>query len=214
MPHQQAGRRNLGDIINISGIIILAGGRSLRLGEDKILADLAGQSALDYLLHRLLRALPQAPVIAVGKPRPSRCHPRWVREDPPEGGPVAGLAAGLAALPGSPAPSDQWFMLLAGDLPFAALAVPALLRATPQGNTALVAIDETHRRQPLLACYQRAAVAQILAATHVNGMAMHELLQKLRVGPVSVPPQSCWDIDTPEDLERARRVIEESRTTS
>ncbi|MGH3433518.1 MAG: NTP transferase domain-containing protein, partial [Thermocrispum sp.] len=77
--------------------VILAGGAAARLsGVDKPMLEVGGKP----LLHTVIGAVAgAAAVVVVGPRRTDTMRVRWAREDPPGGGPVAALAAGLAALP-------------------------------------------------------------------------------------------------------------------
>ncbi len=104
--------------------IILGGGRSARMGRDKRSLRLGGRSllalAVDACAARDL-------IVAVTPDLPDDVPAeRVVRtlEDPPFGGPVAGIAAGVAALP--PAHPDDEVLLLACDLPHVAEIVAVL----------------------------------------------------------------------------------------
>src|SRR3954451_21606618 len=73
--------------------VVLAGGSGRRLGGvDKPALRVGSTSLLD----RVLGAVPDASsVVVVGPSRATSRPVTWVREDPPGGGPVAALAAGL-----------------------------------------------------------------------------------------------------------------------
>lgn len=76
------------------GAIILTGGGSSRMGADKALLEWGGRRAID-LVADVARASGAVAIVTAG----TRDYglPR-APEDPPGGGPVAGLAAGAAAL--------------------------------------------------------------------------------------------------------------------
>ena len=76
---------------------------------------------------------------------------RLVREQPPGGGPVAALRAGLAEVP------TDVVALLAGDLPFLTGALVAELRARLTGDGVLV-VDDGGRDQYLLGVWRTAAL--------------------------------------------------------
>jgi molybdopterin-guanine dinucleotide biosynthesis protein A len=184
-------------------VVVLAGGTSRRMGGgDKTALDLrAGQSVLGHLVSSLDTSVP---VVVVGPSRPLERSVTWARESPVGGGPLAGLAAGLAALP---AQSDDatWVVVIAGDQPFAAMAVPALLAGPQSGIDGVVAVDQDGRAQPLLAAYRRSALAAALSGP-VGGRSMHSLLDRLVTRPVEVPPRACLDVDDDAALRRAREL--------
>lgn len=171
-------------------------------GGDKTALDLgAGRSVLDHLVSGLD---PVVPVVVVGPERPLERSVTWARERPPGGGPLAALAAGLAALPGS---GPDWLVLLAGDQPFAADGVPLLLAAAGAADIdAVLGVDPGGRDQPLLAAYRSAAVRTVLEplGPAVAGHAMAWLLDRLRVRRLPLADSITVDVDDPASLARAR----------
>ncbi|MGN6300391.1 MAG: molybdenum cofactor guanylyltransferase [Angustibacter sp.] len=183
-------------------VVVLAGGSSRRLGHDKIVAALADGTVLDGLLEALRRRLPGTPVVCVGPPRDTQRQVTWLIEDPPGGGPVAGLARAL-----DDTPDDAWLAVVAGDQPFAGPAVAELARAAeaaPSDVDALLARDDG-RAQPLLAVY-RAGPLRAAIGTERADRSVRSVVRGLRVQEVAVPAGSALDVDTAEDLERARAL--------
>src|SRR4051795_13298015 len=79
--------------------VVLAGGRAARLGGlPKPQPDVGGASMLTPGLTAVDGA---APRVVVGPSQPVPAGVRLVREQPPGGGPVPALAAGLAAVGGA-----------------------------------------------------------------------------------------------------------------
>ena len=90
--------------------VVLAGGRATRLGGvAKPLVTVRGRTMLEAALAATAGAVQ---VVVVGDV-PVPASVLRTREDPPHGGPAAGLAAGLRALE-EPA---AWTVVLASDLP-------------------------------------------------------------------------------------------------
>ncbi len=194
-------------------VVVLAGGTSRRMGGgDKTALDLgAGQSVLDRLVSSLDTSVS---VVVVGPRRPLERSVRWAREAPVGGGPLAGLAAGVAALGLAPADGAAWVVVIAGDQPFAGEAVPPLLAARTADGDAVVAADEGGRAQPLLAVYRRSVLtreltgeATVEGGDGVAGRSMHSLLERLRVTRVAVPGRATLDVDDPGALARARALL-------
>lgn len=186
--------------------VLLAGGRAARLGGiDKTALGTAGSTLLDRALDASAGA---RRTIAVGLRDGTRAPAGvvLVREDPPFGGPVSGLAAALDAIPAS-APTT---LVLACDLVRPSEAV-AVLRAalagwsgsagpTPDG---WVAVDDDGRRQPLLAVYRSAALRTAVDELgEVDGASLRRLTAPLDLVEVPVPSALCADVDTPDDAER------------
>ena len=187
--------------------VVLAGGRARRMGgTDKTALVVQGQRLLDVALDALGEAGRR---VVVGGSSPLAGAER-VTEDPPGGGPVAALAAGLAAV-GAPV-----CVVLAADLPFVtAVHVRALVAGLLDG-AACLAVDAEGRDQPLLAAYATQALRTALPA-EPHGASMRSLLARLqeqgevRRTTLGGDPAPWFDCDTPDDLARARQGSEPGR---
>ena len=183
--------------------IVLCGGTSRRLaGRDKTRESLAGTTVMDNLLD----ALPSAwSVVCVGEERATTRPVRWCRESPAGGGPVAGMAAGLDDLERL---QSEICVVVGGDMPFAAAALPTLvdaLHAQPALD-AVLAVDPSGRRQPLLAAYRCEALRAALPL-EPGGARLMAVIDTLVTGTVPCEAQITLDVDTPEALEQARHIV-------
>ncbi|MFJ4222256.1 molybdenum cofactor guanylyltransferase [Curtobacterium luteum] len=175
--------------------VLLAGGRATRLGGvDKTALGAPGRT----LLERAVAAATGAERLVVVGLRDTARAPAdavLVREEPPFGGPVSGLAAALRAIPAS-APTT---LVLACDLVRPAEAVAVLRAGTTPGPDGWIAVDDDGRRQPLLACYRSAPLrAAVDALDEVDGASLRRLTAPLDLVEVPVPSALCADVDTPE----------------
>ncbi|GAB3441146.1 hypothetical protein GCM10027570_07150 [Streptomonospora sediminis] len=178
--------------------VILAGGAARRMGGgDKPGLQVGGAS----LVERVAAAAGAAgEVIVVGPPR-ERPAARYVREDPPGGGPVPALRAGLAEV------ARPWFALLAGDLPFLRAADIDALRRAARGRSGAVLVDGQGRTQWLLGVWRTEAVRGALA--DYAGRSLRGLLGPLEPREVAAQggmERAAFDCDTPQELARARRT--------
>jgi molybdopterin-guanine dinucleotide biosynthesis protein A len=193
--------------------IILAGGRGARLGgADKpglvvgscTMAATAASAAVTAGADRIILVGPGRPdVAAVTGTAPRTARLVITREDPPGGGPVPALRAGLAEA-GAP-----WVAVLAADLPFLRGAqLRRLLAAAAAGPGAgAVIAAESGAAQWLAGCWRTGELSAALAA--YPGRSLRGLLGPLRPllvrdpGPADGP--SPWlDCDTPAELAAAR----------
>ena len=189
------------------GALVLAGGAARRLGgADKPALDVAGRS----LLQRVVDAVPDAdPVVVVGPERPLDRPVAWAREDPPGGGPVAALVAGLPLVP------RVYVALLAADLPFLASDVVRRLRAAAVGRDGALLVDDAGREQLLVGVWRTEALRDRLHDLRRLGRLgdppggpLRRVLAGLDAERVRVPDAlrpPWWDCDTPGDLDEARR---------
>ncbi|GAA5067329.1 molybdopterin-guanine dinucleotide biosynthesis protein A [Thermocatellispora tengchongensis] len=184
--------------------VVLAGGRAERLGgRDKPGLRVGGAA----LVERVVAAVRGArTVVVVGPARGGLpAGVVFAREEPPGGGPVPALRAGLAALAESPAP---WVALLAGDLPFLRPEHVAVLAGAAARNGAGAVLEDDERRpQWLVGVWSRGRLSVALEA--YQGRSLRGLLGplgpalvRLEPGAAGTPP--WFDCDTMDDLRLAR----------
>jgi molybdopterin-guanine dinucleotide biosynthesis protein A len=182
--------------------LVLAGGRSSRMGRDKALIDFEGQPLLLRVAARL--ALVAAPVL-LAPGTPGRLGPVGYREveDAAAGcGPLGGLVAGLEASP------HELTAVVAGDMPYISAELLNLLAALRQGEDAIVPVGTTGL-EPLHAVYATSALPKMREALAAGRLGLRQLLGELRVREVPPPEWSAGDVDarfafsvnSPEDLE-------------
>lgn len=206
--------------MNLTGrewqVVVLTGGGSRRMGRDKATLDVAGASLLD----RTLRGVPAEVAVVVAGPAVTvdRGGVRFVQEDPPGGGPVAGLDAAL------PLVTAPVVVVLATDLPLIG-ALPEALASGLVGEgpavdaDAVLAEDVSGRPQQLCAAYRTEALRRAIAeAGPAAGAAMRDVVARLQMSTVRVPAASpvgavdpTWDIDTPEDVQRLAELLAQTR---
>lgn len=173
--------------------LILAGGQSRRYGSDKALA-MAGGVPFVRLVCDALAAHAATVLVATGPT--ARAYPvpaRVVTDRVADGGPLAGLCAGLAAA------ATPWLLAVAVDLPaLTADALVPLLAAEVAGVDAVVALDGDGRRQPVCALW-RAAVVRPVAERHLatGHLALHTLLGALPVREVALRGGALCNANAP-----------------
>ena len=176
--------------------VILTGGTAARLdGADKASLQIAGRSLLDLALAAVAGA---AEVVVVGPEVPVTAAVRFVREDPPGGGPLAGVAAGVGGLRADP----DLVVVLAVDMPgVTSGTVERLLTAVRDDEVdAAWLCDASGRRQ--LAGVVRPDL--VPAPEQARGAAMRALMTAGRSRDVSATGREADDVDTWDDLVRLR----------
>lgn len=186
---------------------MLAGGRGRRLGEPKMLARLGGRPLLAHALAHVREAGLDAVVVAkAGTPLPP-VHVPIVREPDTPAHPLLGIVTALRELPDA-----HGIVVLGGDLPFVP---PALIRALAAAPGPLVPAA-AGRVEPLVARYDRAqlpALEDALAANAPIHAALSDAPRLEGAALAALDPDgwACFNVNTPEDLERARTHVSSRR---
>ena len=188
----------------VTSVIVLAGGDSRRFGSTKALAEWRGKRLVDHVVDRIGPSADTT--ILVTHPIPER--PSWpgdkvVYDDPSRpAGPLRGLVRGLSEC------TADWAWVIACDTPLVQIDLLAALRKEARpGDTAVTPLWEG-RRQLLVACWEKAALAALAkvleAGEHSPGAALD------RLGCREFPEELCRKIDptgrsffnvnTPRDL--------------
>ncbi|WP_367127077.1 molybdenum cofactor guanylyltransferase [Saccharothrix sp. HUAS TT1] len=172
--------------------LVLAGGRGSRLGGvDKASLVVGGRTLLDHVLDAVA---PARQTVVVGPRKDGVPGVTWTREDPPGGGPVAGLTAGLAHV------RTDLVVVLAVDQPgITRSTVDRLLAAV--GEHGAVLVDGDGRAQWLTGAWRVAALRAALPADP-RDVSARSVLGPLEPVPVIARPGEARDVDTPSDLTR------------
>lgn len=184
---------------NLTGIV-LCGGASRRMGaEDKAVLDVGGKPLLDRAVE-ILQPRTKEVLLACGtEPRYRTRGLRLVLDEGAAGGgPLTGLAAGLAAA------TTDWVLLLASDMPFAGPAVDGLLAAV-QPNDDLIHYVVGGYPEPLCALYHQRVLGPLRAALEAGERRMICFWDGLNVRAIESENQAPFrNLNTPHDLASAR----------
>ena len=175
--------------------VVLAGGTAARMdGVDKAGVELHGRTLLELALDAFLDA--DEVVVVAPNSVPTSRPVTFVCEDPPRGGPVAGLLTGVDALLRRP----RLVGVLAVDMPLVTPATMRRLREAAEGHDGAFLVDRGGRRQlaGVLDATALAGVRPDLEGQH--GMALHRLLSPLRLVEVASTGDEAVDIDSWADL--------------
>src|SRR5262245_58616262 len=184
--------------------IVLAGGRSSRMGAPKAGLEWHGSTLLRVVVDVVGRAAgPVVVVRAPGQELPALPGGVRVVEDAREGrGPLEGLRAGLRALDRG----AESAYVAAVDLPFL---TPEAVRRALAGlaGGADAAVPRAGGRAPPLAAAYRAAVLPVVDdLLGAGGARMGDLLERLDVAWLDEDPEALRNINTPAEYGRARAL--------
>lgn len=172
--------------------LILTGGTASRLGgADKAALARHGRPLLEHALAAVAGA---AEVVVVGPEAATSQPVRFTREEPPGGGPLAGVVAGVAALTGN----HDLVVVLAVDMPHVTAQTVTRLVAAVGDDDAAWLVDESGRRQ--LAGAVRPALVR--AVGEASGLPMRRLMGAGRAVDVPALGDEAADVDTWPDADR------------
>ena len=188
------------------GGVILCGGESSRMGRAKAWLPFGGET----LLQRIARIVSAAvdPVVVVAAPNqdvpPLPANIEIVRDLHLEMGPLAGLAAGLAALDGR---ADAVY-LSSCDVPFL---TPEFIRlvVAALGDFAIAVPEVGTYTHPLAGVYRmtvRPTVEQLLAENRLRLRDLLDGVPTLRIA-VDRDEQSLVNVNTPAEYDAALRKL-------
>lgn len=199
------------------GGVVVCGGRSSRMGADKAHLALDGRSFLERAAA-LLGARCGAVVLACGpEPRYAEAGLPLALDGEPDGGPLAGIAAGLAAL------DTDYAVVLPLDMPRLTGAVVAALQERAQAEALDVLFLAGERGvEPLCAVYGRAALPAMRRALAAGDRKVTAFLRpehggdalrvgELALGELGVDADCLDNVNTPQDLARVRADAEGTR---
>jgi molybdenum cofactor guanylyltransferase len=160
---------------------------------DKTALALGGVSLLDRVLGATTNA---ASVVVVGPQRPVARSVTWVYEEPPGGGPAAGVAAALDAV------SAEIVVLLAADLPLLSVGdVDRLVEGVADDGA--VYVDDGGVEQWLCSAWRTSTLGT--AGLAADG-SLRRALGALRFSRLTAAA-AVMDCDTPDDLRRAEEML-------
>ena len=180
--------------------VVLSGGTAARMdGIDKAGLELGGRTLLEWAIDAFADA---DEVVVVGPRSESTTRPvTFTREDPPKGGPVAGLLRGVDALLGAPAVVG----VLAVDMPRVTASTVRRLREAATGHDGAFLVDGDGRRQ-LAGVVSAARLAAVRPDhEHQHGMSLRALLADLDLASVPADGAEARDVDTWTDWRDLQR---------
>ncbi len=196
--------------MEISGII-LAGGKSLRLGHDKVEAKLGRTTLLQQVVSRLDPLTRDIIIVTAEErtfaPLAGRSRIRLTSDIIPGQGSLGGIYTGLVR-------SDTLYnLVVAADMPFLSKPLLKYMIEVSDGFD-FVLPRVNNRYEPLHAVYSRDCIAPIEALIRRGRKVITDLIDHVKVRFVEAGEVERYDpdhlsffnINTREDLERARRI--------
>ena len=197
---------------------VLAGGHSRRMGTDKALIPVNGETAVERQCRLLEPLCPQGVFVAGARFTPAPAFPWNVIQDPtPDSGPITGILSALCHAQRGIAlivAVDLWS--LTPDTMAAVVQAMTSQSGPDQGSveenefdlsyTHSAADPSTKGAQPLCAAWRVETSLPIIAAQFYRGeRSVMRAWSDLHRHPVSVPESHIANINTPPDMENFRQ---------
>ena len=192
--------------------IILAGGRSRRLGRDKAVEPVGGQPLIRRVIQRVESVADDIVVVvadaARGAALPLEAGHRVAVDVYPDKGSLGGIYSGLAAA------GNQWGLVVACDMPFLNRPLLQYMLGLREGCDAVVPQPGAYP-EPTHALYSRACLPSIEAKLQAGDLKIAGFFDQVRVRYVDegeiarFDPQlhSFFNVNSPEDLAQALELV-------
>lgn len=184
--------------MELSGII-LAGGKSSRMGQDKGLVDFQGKRMVEYAID-LLKPYCDELLISVNQPGYENYGLSLVADQYPNFGPIGGLHASLKKA------KNKWCLVLGCDMPFLTPEFVELLLSKQADTCGVVPIHE-RGIEPMAAMYHNRLAAQLESHILKGNLKLQQVFRALPVSFVDVTdllkqsPKLFANLNRPSDLE-------------
>jgi len=206
---------------------VQAGGGSTRFGVDKALVELAGKSMLDRTCALLAPVCKTVRIIAPSEKYPHAPVPIVADQWPGEG-PLGGIltalyhaedmSRALSAMPGIAEEARTHCLILSCDMPFMKREwLGFLCERAAKSKAEIVVPMSQSGLEPLCACW-RTEVIPMIQRSFDNGVRkVTEAMKRVRMEVLDESVwkrfdsegRMFWNMNTPEDYEEARRILEE-----
>ncbi len=182
---------------NITGII-LAGGKSSRMGSDKALLLYKGKVFLSHVINAI-KPLVDDIIIVSNDERHSQFNYRRISDTIIDAGPLAGIHAGLTDS------NTENNLVLSCDVPLIQTSILEFILSHNENQTDVIQIEEKGRKHPLIALYKKSTTAHINQALIQGERKLRRALIGLNIKTVSVPEgqgDALKNINTMMDLKK------------
>ena len=198
--------------VDVTGIV-LAGGRSRRLGRDKAVEPLGGKPLLRRVVDRLADVVDETVVIVADTEQAERIplpgSTRVVVDAYPDCGSLGGIFTGLMAA------SGDWGLVVACDMPFLDRRLLRHILDRRGDRDAVVPVLDG-RPEPTHAAYSKACLPHIERRLRARELKIAGFFDDVRVRLVpeaeidAIDPDrlSFLNVNTPDDLRRALELVE------
>jgi len=175
--------------------ILLAGGKSSRMGDDKAFMKYKDRFLYEYSFS-ILKSFSQDILISSSNTRFNNQDYRCVEDEMPDLGPISGIFSCLKRIKYPSA------IVLPCDLPFISVKTVETLLNNSQGYDITVALNHQNFPEPLIGIYSSAIISRLEKMINSGNYKLQNLLKDSKTNFVRIPlvsPETFLNINNPED---------------
>ncbi|MEA3317930.1 MAG: molybdenum cofactor guanylyltransferase [Bacteroidota bacterium] len=194
---------------NITGIV-LAGGKSSRMGKNKALIKFKGKTIIEDIVDKLVPVSKEI-IISASDDSYNFLDLQTVRDEIPECGPLGGMYSCMKFA------KENAFLVVSCDLPFISNALLEYMISQINNYDAIIPIDSNGRYQPLCACYNKSCLADIQISMQRGEYKIMKAIENLNIKFIPINANSpfysekmFYNVNYPSDFEK----INEDRITN
>jgi molybdopterin-guanine dinucleotide biosynthesis protein A len=199
-------------MLTVSGIV-LAGGQSSRLGIDKSLVNVNGQSLIEQIVAKLDRLSSDVIIVTNSPEKHDHLGARLVGDIYPGKGSLGGIYSGLRAA------TNAYSLVVACDMPFLDLNLLRYMILLARGHDVVIPRIKG-LTEPLHAIYSKSCLEPIDRLLARGGFKIIDFFSEVRVryveeGEVDIfDPHhlSFFNVNTPSDLEELKELARRGKT--
>ena len=180
---------------NITGII-LAGGKSSRMGSDKARILFKGKAFIEHVIQALKPVVDDILIISNNKEHDHFSYKR-ISDTLDDAGPMAGLHAGLACS------NTENNLVLSCDVPLIQTSVLEMIIAHNEEGKDVILLKEGSKSHPLIALYKKRTAPHLFSLLNHGERRLSTAINGLNVKSISVPKakqEALRNINTMSDL--------------
>lgn len=192
-----------------AGVIILAGGKSSRMGKNKALLPIGGLTTIERIKSSVSEDFEDILLVANDQKLYQFLELPITEDKVKNKGPLAGIQAGLLVA------KNNSNVFIACDMPFISAKLAKVLIARSEGFDAVVPVING-KRHPLFAVYKKAVLKAIDECFKKDELRIKDLLDRVKVNYITEEDflsegfvnleQSFYNMNHPLEYEEAKRM--------
>ena len=188
---------------NITGIV-LAGGKSSRMGSDKGLLTIYGKMFVEHVVDAMKPLVDNIIIVSNNKMYDQFGYER-IEDEIINSGPMAGLYSGLKHS------ESEYNLVLSCDIPLIKTKVLKKLTDTDYRNYDVVQIQSQHKTMPLIAVYKKQCMDKCLELLEQDEKRLRAAVSQLKSKTILIESELdnfVRNVNTKEDLKEINDAVE------